>query len=64
MSEFEIRTCSATLTTPGRCCVCLEPATLAILSQDLIEHTRCDRHPGGDPLAVKPLVWDPVWGPR
>ena len=64
MNEFEIRTCSATLTTPGLCCVCLSPANFAVLTQDLTEHTRCDRHADGNLLAVKPLVWDPVWGPR
>lgn len=61
---FEIRTCSDSLLTPGQCCVCHEPATVAALTSDLTEHTRCERHgTGAHFLAVKPLVWDEAWGP-
>lgn len=64
MSHFEIRTCSDSLLDPGACCVCREPATVAVLTRDFTEHTRCDRHAVGDHIeATKPLVYDPLWGP-
>lgn len=61
MSELEIRTCSDSLLDPGKCCVCRKPATVAVLTADLTEHTRCQRHIAG--VASKPLVWSPDWAP-
>lgn len=60
MSAFEIRTCADSLLHPGKCCVCHEPATIAALTHDLTERTRCARHVQGVE-ATKPLVMDPVW---
>jgi hypothetical protein len=65
MNEFQIRTCSDSLLRPGECCVCHEPATVAALTADLVEHARCERHGSGYHfLATKPLVWSEAWGPR
>lgn len=65
-----IMTCSESLLDPGRCCwpKCGATATLAVLISaaidgQLSEHTRCSLHLGVN-VAVKPLVWDPLWGPR
>lgn len=65
MNEFQIRTCSDSLLAPGQCCVCHEPATIAALTPDLIEHTRCEKHGHGDHLAAtKPLRLAPEWDGR
>lgn len=65
MSHFEIRTCSFSLLYEGGCCVCREPATVAVLTRDLTEHARCERHAVGDHIeARKPLVWAEEWAPK
>jgi uncharacterized protein (DUF2237 family) len=62
----DIRTCSASLLTPGKCCVddCGRKAVSAVLTADLVEHARCKAH-DVDPqiMARKPLLWDLQWGP-
>jgi hypothetical protein len=63
--EHAIRTCADTLIHPGACCTdgCGVRATLAVLDQALVEHTRCAQHAGSDPSLTKPLLWDPTWEP-
>lgn len=68
MDGMTISTCSRSLLHPGNCCAksfgrpCPHPAELAVLTEDMVEHTRCSIH-AADGIAEKPLVWDPVWGP-
>ena len=64
---IEIWTCSRSLLHPGDCCAseidgrpCRHPATLAVLTGDLTEHTRCAIH-AADAIATKPLVMNPIW---
>lgn len=59
MSDWEIRTCSDSLLNPGKCCVCNAHATVAVLTKDMTEHTRCQLHQTG--IATKALKWDPMW---
>lgn len=65
----EIQTCSRSLLYPGECCgaeidrrPCRHPATLAALTEDMVEHTRCAIH-AADAIATKPLSFDPIWAP-
>lgn len=69
-NDIEVRTCSRSLLQPGDCCAreidrrpCRHPATLAVLTDDLTEHTRCAIH-AADAVATKPLRWSETWGPR
>jgi len=60
----EIQVCAASLFDAGKCCEddCQNPATMATLDSDLIEHTRCLRHTAGA-VASKPLQWSADWRP-
>lgn len=62
-----IGTCADSLLEPGICCwpYCRNRAGYAVLIDSvtgLAEHTRCLDHLGVN-VAVKPLQWDPLWGP-
>ena len=67
----EIGTCSRSLLYPGDCCAremdgqpCRHPATLAVLTNDMIEHARCSIHAASEAVvAVKPLIFNPIWAP-
>lgn len=68
----DIHTCSASLLTPGVCCfsICTQRASQAVLIAQhghLVEQARChvhvhDHHESF--VGVKPLAWDPAWGPK
>lgn len=63
--EHAITSCPERALHPGSCCtdMCLQRATLAVLDEQLVEHTRCEIHAGPDPALTKPLLWDPTWEP-
>jgi len=64
MSTWDIKPCADSLLNPRECCVCREPATMAVLTKDFVEHTRCLRHCVGGVVGTKPLVIDPLWDPE
>lgn len=59
MTAWTFTACADTTADPGRCCVCRAPATKAVLTNDLREHHRCDRHVSGE--RVKTLETSGGW---
>ena len=64
MSTWDIKPCADSLLNPRECCVCRQPATMAVLTKDFVEHTRCLRHSLALGLHTKPLMIDPLWDPE